>query len=264
MLYAETAWGPIFYHRRGHGQPPLIAVHGAGGSGRHWGYQLSGLSDLTRVVALDLPGHGRSTGPPHTTVAEGVQRVRALLDALGLERAVLMGHSMGGAIVQMLALHEPARVAGLVLIGTGARLRVDPTILSGIMDDWAATTALITARSYAPSTPPVVLTQATAVLRQIPPAVLHADYSACDRFDLIAAIGRIAAPTLIIVGAQDQMTPPKYAEFLARTLPQTRLTVVPDAGHSVMIEQPQPVNAAIRASWTWLTGAAEPGSPVPL
>lgn len=254
MPYAATAFGPIFYLSRGHGQPPLIAVHGAGGTSRHWGYQLSGLSDLTGVVALDLPGHGRSSGDTHTSVAEGAQRVRALLDALGLERAVLMGHSMGGAIVQTLALHDPHRVAGLVLVGTGARLRVHPTILSGIVEDWAATTALITAWSYAPGQTPAVLEQATAALRATPPAVLHADYSACDRFDAVAEISRIAVPTLIVVGAQDQMTPPKYAEFLARTLPQTQLVVVPGAGHSVMIEQPQPVNATIRASWRWLTG----------
>jgi len=254
MPYAVTAFGPIFYLSRGHGQPPLIAVHGAGGTSRHWGYQLSGLSDLTRVVALDLPGHGRSGGETHTSVAEGARRVVALLDALGLERAVLMGHSMGGAIVQTLALHNPQRVAGLVLVGTGARLRVHPTILSGIVEDWDATTALITAWSYAPEQSPAVLARATAALRATPAAVLHADYSACDRFDAIDEISRITVPTLIVVGAQDQMTPPKYAEFLARTLPQTQLMVVPGAGHLVMIAQPQPVNATIRASWRWLAG----------
>lgn len=264
MPYAETSFGPIFYLSRGHGPLPLIAVHGAGGISRHWGYQLSGLADLTHVVALDLPGHGRSTGGTHTTVAEGAQRVRALLDALAVERAVLMGHSMGGAIVQTLALHDPERVAGLVLVGTGARLRVHPTILSGIIDDWEATTTLVTAWSYAPEQSPAVLAQATAALRATPPAVLHADYSACDRFDLIAEIGRINIPALIIVGAQDQMTPLKYAEFLARTLPHTQLVVVPRAGHSVMIEQPQMVNAAIRASWGWLTDQSEAALPIVL
>jgi pimeloyl-ACP methyl ester carboxylesterase len=253
MPTVETAFGPIFYLSRGQGQPPLIAVHGAGGLARHWGGQLSGLADLTQIVALDLPGHGRSPGPTHTTVDQGAERVLALLDALAIPRAVLMGHSMGGAIVQTLALRQPQRTAGLVLVGTGARLRVHPDILSGILADWRGVTEMITAWSYAPEYAADLLARAAADLRTTSPATLHADYSACDRFDLIAEAGRIAAPTLIIVGAQDRMTPPKYAEFLARTLPQAQLTIIEQAGHSVMIEQPQLVNEAIRTHWPWLS-----------
>lgn len=263
MPVVATPFAPIFYLSRGQSLPALVAVHGAGGSSRHWGYQLSGLSDLAQVIALDLPGHGRSIGPQHSTVDEAAERVLALLDGLGIERAVLMGHSMGGATVQTIALRAPERVAGLVLVGTGARLRVHPTILSGILDDWLATTRLITEWSYAPQTAPAQLARATEELRATAPAVLHADYRACDGFDLIAEAARIDVPTLLIVGAQDRMTPPKYSEFLARTLPDARLVLVPDAGHSVMIEQPQPVNAAIRAAWPWLSAAATAPDPTP-
>lgn len=249
MPYIDTAYGAIWALRRGSGAPPLVAVHGAGGTSRHWGYQLRGLADRTTVYALDLPGHGRSAGPQHESIAAGAAWVLAWLDRQAIARAVLMGHSMGGAIVQTIALDQPERVAGLVLVGTGARLRVHPAILTGIPAAWEPTTRQITEWSYAPDAAPALLAAATAELRRTSPAVLLADYQACDRFDRMAEIERIVAPTLVIVGAEDRMTPPKYAEFLARRLPDAQLVVVPGAGHNVMIEQPARTNDAIRAFW---------------
>jgi pimeloyl-ACP methyl ester carboxylesterase len=248
----ETLYGPIFYLSRGHGSPPLIAVHGAGGTCRHWGHQLTGLDDLTRLIALDLPGHGRSTGPPLRSIADGAQCVLALLDGLGCEHALLLGHSLGGAICQWLALHAPTRVSGLALIGTAGRLPIRHAILDGIHADWPATTALITNLAYAPDTDPHILANATAELRKTSPAALDADYRSCAAFDDTLDVSRIAVPTLVLMGQHDQLTPLSDGADLAQRLPQARLVVVPDAGHMPMIEQPAAVNAALR---TFLTEA---------
>jgi pimeloyl-ACP methyl ester carboxylesterase len=241
-----TVFGSIFYVSRGETQPPLVAIHGAGGTSRHWGHQFVRLSNVAQIFALDLPGHGDSSGATHRSIEDAAQRVLAFMNVLGMRRAVLMGHSMGGAIAQWVALHEPERVQGLVLVGSGARLRVNPAILEGIRNDWEATTSMLVESSYAPHAAPILLQAATAQLRKSNPDVLHADYTACNEFDILTEVNRIAVPTLVIVGEHDHMTPPKYAEFLVQTLPNAELVVVPQAGHMVMVEQPDQVNAAVR------------------
>lgn len=242
-----TIYGSVFYLSRGEGTPPIIAIHGAGGVGRYWGNQVASLGNVTQLVTFDLPGHGRSTGPTHTSIDEGAQRVTALMNVLGMQRAILMGHSMGGAIALWLALHQPDRVAGLVLVGTGGRLRVHPDIVNGLRTDWEATTRLITEWHYAPATSPLIIDAGTADLRQTDPSIMLSDYEACNQFDIMDRIGNIPAPALIVVGEHDRLTPPKYAEFLAQQLPNAKLQVIPQAGHMVMIEQPNAVNAAVAA-----------------
>lgn len=241
-----TAYGPVFFLSRGTASPPIVAIHGAGGLGRYWGNQLVGLSRTTRFVAFDLPGHGRSTGPTHITIAEGAQRVAALMNALKMDQAVLLGHSMGSAIALSLARQQPARVRGLVLVGTGARLRVNPTILNGLQQDWHGTTRLITEWSYASGTSPLVLETATADLRQVDPQVVQSDYAACNTFDMTQEISAIDAPALVLVGEHDRMTPLPYTQQLAHSLPNATLQIIPNAGHMAMLEQPNAVNAAIR------------------
>ena len=127
--------------------PPLVLIHGAGGTHMHWPGELRRLPTTT-VYALDLPGHGQSGGAGCTTITEYAQAVAAWADALGLPRFILAGHSMGGAIAQMVALRQPQRLAGLILVGTGARLAVSPAILDGLGRDYAATARLIAEWAY--------------------------------------------------------------------------------------------------------------------
>src|SRR5262249_23177397 len=103
---------------------PLVLVHGAGGSADLWQPQFEGLAGVARIVALDLPGHGPLGGPGQPSIAGYAEWLEAFLAALDLGPVVLAGHSMGGAVVQAFALDRPERLDGIILISTGARLRV--------------------------------------------------------------------------------------------------------------------------------------------
>lgn len=231
------------------GWPPLVLIHGAGGTRLYWPPGLRRLQGCA-VYTPDLPGHGASPGPGQSTIDGYCQVVEAWMEALELPPAVVVGHSMGGAVAQALALDASARVAGLVLIATGARLRVHPMLLEATQREGLAAEALSTLLSawYSDRVSASIRQRAVRSLSGVDPAVLHGDFQACDRFDVMERLGDLRVPALVLVGEEDQMTPVKYARFLAEHLPAARLEVIPAAGHMVMLEQPAAVEKAL-ADW---------------
>jgi pimeloyl-ACP methyl ester carboxylesterase len=253
MPYAETARETLFYtwSQGPEDGPTLVLVHGAGGTRVHWPAELRRLSSAT-VCTLDLPGHGRSGGQGYDTIEEYAEAVVAFLDAVGIEQSIVAGHSMGGAIAMTLALNqarstEPgqARVAGLVLVATGARLRVAPAILEGIRSDFERNVQLITRFAWSPDAPPPMTELGRQALREAGPDVLWADFMACDRFDVMERLGEIEVPTLVIAGSADQLTPVKYARFLNEHIPGACMVTIEDAGHMVMLERPAEAAKAV-------------------
>lgn len=223
----------------------LVLVHGAGGSRLHWPAELRRLPGAT-VYTLDLPGHGRSGGQGCDTIEGYAEAVVGFLDALGIERAVITGHSMGGAIAMTLALDFAGLVAGLALVGTGARLRVAPAILEGVRDDFEGSVELVTRFAWSQEAPPALTELGRQALLESGPDVLLGDFAACDRFDVIERLGELKMPTLVIGGTADQLTPPKFARFLAEHIPNAQLALVEGAGHMVMLEQPAEVAKSVR------------------
>jgi len=221
---------------------PLFLVHGAGGTHDHWPEALRRLPGR-RVIAVDLPGHGASPPPGERAVPVYARRLVDLLDALGIARAVVGGHSMGGAIALTLALEAPERVAGLLLVGTGARLRVVPGIVQAWADPARASELAISAAgfSFGAGASPELLRAFAEGMAAVAPGVVHGDFTACDAFDVMERLGAIRAPARIVVGAEDRLTPPKYAAFLRANLPGDGLLVVPGVGHMVTWEAPDAV-----------------------
>jgi pimeloyl-ACP methyl ester carboxylesterase len=247
MPYIQVGDERLFYavHRTmAGGELSMVLIHGAGGSHLVWPAQLRRLNNTT-VYALDLPAHGKSEGQGRASVDGYASIVIGFLDALRIERAVLVGHSMGGAIVQRLALSCPARIAGLILIATGARLRVAPIFLSGLLADYETTLDTINRYAWGPGAPEPLIHLGRRYLAQTNAQVTQGDYTACDAFDVMEQLGQIAAPTLIISGAADQLTPAKYAARLAESIPGARLRLIENAGHMIMLEQPDQVAQAV-------------------
>jgi pimeloyl-ACP methyl ester carboxylesterase len=202
--------------------------------------------DGATVYSLDLPGHARSPGDGCRTVDCYAEAVVAFLDALGVDQMIIVGHSMGGAIGQTLALQAMERVPALVLVGTGARLRVASAILEGIKDDFEEAIDLITRYAWSSDTDPSLMELGRDALLQTGPDVLLGDFVACDRFDIMDRLADIKVPALVIVGSLDRLTPLKYARYLAEHIPDARLVTVGGAGHMVMLEQPEQVAEPIR------------------
>jgi pimeloyl-ACP methyl ester carboxylesterase len=234
---------------------PLVLVHGAGGNLMHWPAELRRLPGHT-VYALDLPGHGKSSGRGRAEIGAYAEVVRGFTEALGLKPFVLAGHSMGGAIALEFALLYRERLAGLLLIGTGAKLRVAPEILTGLLEDFTGTAELLAQQAHGEHVDPNLLRLYIRRLREVNPQVIHDDFAACDAFDRRADVGRIALPTLILCGGADRMTPVKYSQFLHEQITGSQLVVVPGAGHMVMLEQPAAAAEAMAHFQTSLARAS--------
>jgi pimeloyl-ACP methyl ester carboxylesterase len=253
MPFAQIGEQALFYTVSRRGGPALILIHGAGGSHLHWPAALRRMPGAT-VYAVDLPGHGRSEGPGREHIEDYVADIVRFMDAVGVSRGVLVGHSMGGAIAQMTAFMAPERVAGLVLVGTGARLRVAPALLDGILQDARGALALITEWAWGPEADPAMVARGRQMMARVNPRVVWGDFAACDRFDIRERVGEITAPALVITGSEDRMTPPKFGQWLAERIPGARFVLVEGAGHMVMLEKPDQVASAVRE---WLKAVAQ-------
>lgn len=224
---------------------PVVFIHGAGGSHDIWRHQFGLLPDRPAYF-LDLPGHGQSEGPAFSDIAEtGRWLQHWLAETFGCRPAILVGHSMGGAVAQWTALHAPEAVKAIVLVTTGARLKVNPTFLEqlerGLFD------AEQMRMAFSPHTPESIVREEIERWKNGPSAdVIYNDFLACDRFDVRGEIGRILCPTLIIAGEDDRMTPPHYATFMAEQIPGARLVILPRAGHYVMLEQTERFNEELK------------------
>lgn len=198
------------------------------------------------ILALDLPGHGNTPGPGRTSIALYADWVVQTLGECFFEPVFLGGHSMGGAITLETGLKYPDKIQGLVLLATGAALAVSPEILSGLQDQPQQTLVKINQWSYGKGTSPLVIGQSIEWMKQTPLAVIYGDFQACQQFNRRKSIAHIKKPTLILVGDQDVMAPPKASSFLKEKIPFSRLVTIPGAGHMVMLEKHKEVNQAIR------------------
>jgi pimeloyl-ACP methyl ester carboxylesterase len=228
------------------GRETVLFIHGAGGGQYTWSYQKGFFEKEFNPIMIELPGHGESEGEGEQEVVRYAEHVHALLKALGLRKVFLVGHSMGGAIAQTLALTHPEMMKGVVLVGTGVRLKVLPLILEGIKNNFKETVLKINQFAYSQKSPSDLIEKGVSVMLQCRPEVLYGDFLACDRFDLMNEVEKIDLPALILCGDDDQLTPAKYSQFLHSRIKGSKMEVLPNAGHIVMMESPQAFNEKIK------------------
>jgi pimeloyl-ACP methyl ester carboxylesterase len=199
---------------------------------------------FTDAVALELPGHPNGSGLG--TIEEYAHFVDNCIEKNAMKYPVLVGHSMGGAIAIEVALRNP-NLSGLVLVGTGARLRVHPALLSKTKENYEEASKLIATWSVSPTCDPIIAERIRNELLKVKAEVTYGDFAACDKFDRMNGVEKIAYKTLIVVGADDKLTPVKYSQYLHDKIKNSKLVVVPGAGHSVMLEKHRLFNQALEA-----------------
>lgn len=215
-----------------------LLIHGAGQSAAVFAPQLAAVPG---AWAVDLPGHGASPGDGRASIGEYLDLVEEVIRRHARGAMVLTGHSMGGAIALEAGLRSPDLLTGLVLIGSGARLRVHPDLLQALSEG-----------RFPDSFRRAMLRRGgdPKLLDRIPeppdPKVRERDYLACHAFDALDRIAAIRLPTLVITGEEDAYTPEKYGRTLAQAMGGRFLPVL-GAGHLVTLEHPDEVNRAIAA-----------------
>ena len=236
----------LHYFLQGAAGWSTLLIHGAGGTHLHWPSEVRRLRGR-RIIAPDLPGHGRSEGSGCRSISGYAAAILGLMDAIGISQAVMVGHSMGSAVALTIALEHPGRVLGLGLLGTSAKFRVSRAILAALSDDASFPAALDLVMEYSFSRGAGARLKELARKRgeSVPRAVWLADFLACSDFDVSGRLASGLPPTLILASAADRMTPLAEARYLRQLAPAARLEILPEAGHMMMQEQPGVVANAL-------------------
>ncbi len=247
MPYIDIDNETLFYtESRSSEKPVLLLIHGSGGSHRHWPEGLRRLAGAS-VYAVDLPGHGRSGGKSRSDVNAYAHVIDGFVRQLGLRGVVLAGHSLGGAIAQIIALQSPQWLSRIVLLGTGSRLRVLPEVLDGLLTDYENAIGRMVDKMFGPDAASSMVQGERQIYFGMSPTITHDDYNACDAFDVSDQLGGIQFPVLVISGSEDNLTPVKYGEYLHCHIPGSQLAVVDRAGHMMALEKTEAVVDLFRA-----------------
>ena len=236
--------------------PSVCFLHGAGLDHSVWSLQARYLAHHGRaVLAVDMPGHGGSEGAPLSSVSEMADWVACFLEAAGVDKAALIGHSMGALVAIEAAARVPGLVGALALLGVAESMPVHPDLLEAARQNDPVAARLITSWGHAgdakvgghPAPGLWMVGGATRLLERNRPGTLHADLKACADYGSVAlAAARVACPTILVLGAADMMTPCAKGEALAGAIEGAITVVLPGCGHMVMIERPDATTDALR------------------
>ena len=226
----------------------IVFVHGAGLDHSWWGLQSRYFGyHGCNVLAVDLPAHGRSEGPPLASVGEMADWVSALLKILKIERAAIVGHSMGSLVALEFAARYPTSAEKIALIGVAYPMKVSDAFLDAARRNDQSAFDMETIWGHAAQVPLAgnpnpgmwMYGDTLARLARLAPGVLHTDLVACNGYaGGMEAAGKLQCPAQFILGARDMMTPPRGAEELMKKIENSKTTRVAISGHSLMAEAP--------------------------
>ncbi len=235
--------------------PSVVFVHGAGLDHTVWILQSRWFAHHGyNALAVDLPGHGRSAGTPPASIEDAGRWVVDCIDALGLPRAAVVGHSMGALVTLEAAAAAPQRVVFAGLLGIAVPMPVSDALLTAARDDLPAACRMITlwghgfpAQVGGNQAPGMWMTSsALRLLARSRPGVLHNDLNACNAYLTgLERASKVACPALVLLGRQDVMASPRGVRPLMEALPDARLLELDPCGHMMMAEQPDAVLDAL-------------------
>lgn len=219
--------------------PSIILLHGAGGSHLSWPPLIRRMEGYT-IYAIDLPGHGRSADQQIESIEDNYQFVHRWKESLNISPIILVGHSMGSAIAMQWALNEPGIIAGMILLGSSAHLKVNPGLLISLCNQETYDQAVdrIIRWSFSKQTSDKLKSMIGKRMHESSPDVMYRDFLICNKFNISQQLNKIDIPTLIVCGELDKMTPPAESISMVESLPFAHLEIVPVAGHMVMLEKP--------------------------
>ncbi|MFD1588866.1 alpha/beta fold hydrolase [Halorientalis brevis] len=232
----------------GHDAPPVLFVHGSGGTHEVWTGQYGRRENEYPAVALDLSGHGDSadvdTAPGYETLDAYVADVRAVVRETGAE--LLVGNSLGGAVVLQTVLESDVDPAGIVLAGTGAKLTVHPDVREWLAEDFERAIEFLHGDDMLFHDPdPAHVERSKTSMRDVGRAVTERDFRSCHEFDVRDRLDEVDVPALALVGEYDSLTPVEYHEYLAENIPDADFVEIANAAHLAMVEQPEAFTGAI-------------------
>ena len=214
----------------------VLFVHGAGNNVGVWEDLFTHLTIPS--AGLDLPGHGKSEGEGEEEIEKYAQWVEAFVKEAGIKDVFLAGHSMGGAIVQAVASRNPEWLKGAILISTGPKLSVNPAIFEGLKNEPDKMIKKVSKWAISKNASEEVYRKTVEIFSSAKTEVLIKDFKACDSFNGEDYCKNISKPTLIVVGSDDLMTPPKLSEKLQQLIKGSSLKTVEGCGHMVQLEKP--------------------------
>lgn len=245
--------------------PTAVFVHGAQHDHSVWTLQTRYFAHHGfGVLAVDLPGHGRSEGPPLADIGSMARWLLALLDAAGAGLALAIGHSMGSLVALETGRLAPQRIAGIALVATAYPMRVSPALLDAaasaptqaidLVNGWSLSPPYRASRSNPGSSAHGVNRRLMQRIAAADPTVFATDFRACDAYaDGEAAAAALRCPVLFVLGRDDRMTPPKASAALRERLPAAHTALIDGGAHGLMAEQP---DAALDALYGWAAGIA--------
>nr|MDO8133066.1 alpha/beta hydrolase [Candidatus Njordarchaeum guaymaensis] len=237
-----------FHEDEGKGKP-LLLVHGACSDSRIWVNQIAGLSKKLRVIAIDLPGHGKSEPlNARGTIERYAEHVASFMKEIKIQKATIGGISMGGLIVQQLILKHTELFEKLIIVDSAAKIPVPQVALDLYRNQFEYAVKQLTPMSFSNKTTrvnPAVVKRHVEEDLQTNPKVAAEDYEAVGEPDFTDELVKIKVPTLIIQGADDLLIRKEWAEFLHKNIKGSKLEVIPDAGHVNMLEKPDEFNKIV-------------------
>jgi len=222
----------------------VVFIHGAGENKDTWIFQ-EALKDNFNLVFFDLTGHGESTRKI-PTMDDFINDLSSVIDKTCSSKPSIVGHSMGGAIAQKFAIENSDKIKKLILASTGAKLKVAPIVFDTIKNNFESVIEMLTDLLFAKRPSKEIAEIVEKEIKDCGRETLYNDFMICNEFNVMDTLDKIKNETLVICGDNDKLTPEKYSIYLKNNIKNSRLSIIENTGHMVMMEQPDSFNKIVK------------------